>query len=109
MGKGEQDLMANANYEFRLQQSALVDEKQAVRRWPASWPQLRRIYVLSATRMDIGTLRALGMRSLKMPGWRRGRPALRNTRYCEETGGDPYMEAAAGLTRTGPLKRLSCL
>ncbi len=68
--------MTQAIDELKLQQSGLVDEKQAVRigDWLAAnemvtgkLAALGQIYVLSATRTDIGTLRALGMGSLKCP------------------------------------------
>jgi hypothetical protein len=62
--------------ELKLQQSGLVDEKQAVRigGWMAAnemvtgkLAELGKIYVLSATRTDISTLKALGMGSVKCP------------------------------------------
>lgn len=62
--------------ELKLQQSGLVDEKQAVRigDWLAAnemvtgkLAALGQVYVLSATRTDISTLRALGMGSVKCP------------------------------------------
>jgi hypothetical protein len=60
--------------EMKLQHSGLVDEKQAVRigDWLAAnemvtgnLAALGQVYVLSAKRTDIGTLKALGMVSLK--------------------------------------------
>jgi hypothetical protein len=68
--------VAQAVDELKLQYSGLVDEKQAVRvgDWLAAnemvtgrLSALGQTYVLSATRTDIGTLRALGMGSLKCP------------------------------------------
>ncbi len=68
--------MAQAVDELKLQQSGLVDEKQAVRvgDWLAAnemvtgkLAALGQVYVLSAKRTDIGTLRALGMGSVKCP------------------------------------------
>lgn len=68
--------VAKAVDELKLQYSGLVDEKQAVRvgDWLAAnemvtgrLSALGQTYVLSATRTDIGSMRALGMGSLKCP------------------------------------------
>lgn len=66
--------MTQAVDELKLQYSGLVDEKQAVRigDWLAAnemvtgrLSALGQVYILSATRTDISTLRALGMGSIK--------------------------------------------